>query len=205
MSETTENTINVNDEPEVVSQEERDKQEYALLKERARAMGLTVSNNIGLETLRSKVNEAMGAVPDENADKEQVNALEPNVKKRTLRQKLYDEEMRLIRVRITCMNPNKKELPGEVFTFANEYLGTVRKYVPFGEATENGYHVPHCIFTMMQARKFLNIRTYRDRRTGTDRVESNWAKEFAIEVLDPLTQKDLDKLATAQIASGSLE
>lgn len=205
MSETTETTTNVNDEPEQLSQEERDKQEYALLKERARAMNLTVSNNIGLETLRAKVNEALGAVPDKTSDTDQVNALEPQVKKRSLRQKLYDEQMRLIRLRITCMNPNKKELPGEVFTFANEYLGTVRKYVPFGEATENGYHVPYCIFRMMQRRKFLNIRTYRDRRTGTDRVESNWAKEFAIEVLDPLTQKDLDKLATAQIASGSLE
>ena len=39
------------------------------------------------------------------------------------------------------LDPKKKDLPGEVVTFANEYLGTVRVFVPFGEQTEDGWHI----------------------------------------------------------------
>jgi len=111
--------------------------------------------------------------------------------------------MKLVRLRIQNLDPKKKDLPGEIFTVANEYLGTVKKFVPYGEVTEEGYHVPYCIYRMMDARKFLNIRTVKDRRTGIERVESTWAKEFALEVLPQLTAKELAELANAQKAAGS--
>src|SRR5690606_33228500 len=123
----------------------------------------------------------------------------------TLRQKLVRENMKLVRLRIVNMDPKKKDLPGEIITIANEYLGTVRKYVPFGEVTDNGYHVPYCIYKELKARKFLNIRTYKDRKNNNQvHVEQNWAPEFALEVLPPLTKDELARLATAQAASGSL-
>jgi hypothetical protein len=36
-------------------------------------------------------------------------------------------------------------------------------------------------------------------------VQTNWAKEFSLEVLPPLTQEELDRLAAAQIAAGSID
>ena len=112
--------------------------------------------------------------------------------------------MKLIRVRITNMDPKKKDLRGEIMTVANEYLGTVRKFVPFGEDTVEGYHVPKCLLTMMQERKFLRIREIKDRKTGVTRPETAWVREFAIEILDPLTPEELKQLATAQIAAGTV-
>lgn len=202
--------------------------ELDLLKQRATLMGIAFSNNIGEETLRQRIADKQAeldaaASGAENTGEEgdtvqqeqgEVNALEAGASSKeevtterplTLREKIRLEQMRLVRVRITCLDPKKKDLPGEILTVANEYLGTVRKFIPFGEVTDDGYHIPYCLYKMLDARKFLNIRTFKDRRTGTIRVESGYVKEFALEVLDPLTPAELAKLATAQKAAGSVE
>jgi len=192
--------------------------EKEVLMNRARMMGIEFSNNIGIDTLRQRINAKLDESDEEDEpDYEEVaeveepvvtNALtgEPaNARKKTLRETIHDEQMKLVRIRVTCMDPKKKDLHGEVFTLANEYLGTVRKFVPFGEVTDNGFHVPYCIYTMMEERRFLNIRTIKDPRTGRDEVQSNYAKEFAMEVLYPLTPHDLAQLANAQAAAGSID
>lgn len=127
------------------------------------------------------------------------------VKKKTLRQYLYEKEMKLVRVRITNMDPKKKDLPGEIVTVANEYLGTVKKFIPFGEHTDGGYHIPQVLLNELESRKFLSITEGKDKRTGTPTVKDRWAKEFAIEIMPPLTPDELNRLATAQIAAGSLD
>lgn len=183
--------------------------ELTVLKQRATMMGIQFSNNIGLETLRKKIEDKMEGRAETDAAP-QINPLAGEttaqpVKRKTLRQKLYDEQMKLVRIRVTNLDPKKKDLPGEVITVANEHLGTVRKFVPFGEVTDDGYHVPYCIYRFMEKRKFLNIRTVKDRRTGVERVESNWVKEFALEVLPQLTPQQIADLKTAQIAAGSVD
>lgn len=130
--------------------------------------------------------------------------LKPTERKMQIRQLMVKEQMRLVRLRITNLDPKKKDLPGEIITFGNKYLGTVRKFVPFGEVTDDGYHVPYCIYKYLDSRRFLNIRTRRDKRTGAIRVESHYAKEFALEVLPQLTEVELARLANAQAAAGSL-
>ena len=58
---------------------------------------------------------------------------------------------------------------------------------------------------MLQEKKFLQITTVRDKRTGTTRPVTKEVREFAIEILPPLTQEELRELATAQIAAGSID
>ncbi|ANJ65205.1 hypothetical protein FROZEN_84 [Erwinia phage vB_EamP_Frozen] len=194
------------DESQANGAEENTVDEMSVLKSRAKAMGIEFSNSIGLDTLRNRINEKLAPA---EAVEPQVNPLamgeKPVTKKRTLRQKLHDEQMKLIRIRITCMDPKKANLPGEIFTVANEHLGTVKKFVPYGEATDEGFHVPYCIYRALEARKFLNIRSVKDRRTGVPRIESNWLKEFSIAVLPPLTVAQIADLKTAQIAAGSID
>jgi hypothetical protein len=120
----------------------------------------------------------------------------------SIRELMIQQEMKLVRLRITNLDPKKKDLPGEIFTVANEYLGTQRKYIPFGEVTDNGYHVPWCIYQMMKDRKFANIRTIKS-ANGQSRTETSLAQEFALEVLPPLTPRELEQLATAQAAAGT--
>jgi hypothetical protein len=180
--------------------------ELTVLKQRARLMGVPISNNIGLETLRERIRAKMEAI-----DKiENPTALVPDIgetavgtKPMSIREQLMRDEMKLVRLQITNLDPNKKDLHGEIFTLANEYLGTVAKYIPFGEVTDNGYHVPYCIYRQLESRKFLNIRT-KKASNGQTKVEQGWVKEFSLTVLPPLTKTELEKLALAQAAAGVL-
>ena len=193
--------------------------ELNMLKQRARMMGITFSNNIGLDALKEKIriHQEGGNQNDEDKTDELgdgVNIVPPALqdpsqparkKPLSLRQQVIQDNMRLVRLRITCLDPKKKDLPGEVLTVANKYLGTVRKFIPFGEVTENGYYVPYCLYKMLKARKFLNIRTFRDRRNQNQiRVEQQWVPEFALEILPNATPAELQKLAAAQSAAGGL-
>lgn len=214
---------------EIGNPEVREPTEMEVLKDRARKLGVTFSNNIGLDALRQRVadkqegkvsapeneedlvtaaKEAVKTAPEFAQPIAQVNALTGQdpaapVKLKTIRQHLYDEQMKLVRLRITCLDPKKKDLHGELMTVANEYLGTVRKFIPFGEVTDQGYHVPYCLYKMLEARKFLHIQVRTDPRTKKIDIKKTWAREFALEVLDPLTPEELERLASAQIAAGT--
>lgn len=194
------------DRPKVQEPEEQKPDELAMLKQRARLMNISFSNNIGLEALKLKVDNKLNGIAEEPeplpSDEEVLEQAaqydQAPSKKLTLRERLLKENMRLIRLRITNLDPKKKDLPGEIVTVANKYIGTVRKYVPFGEVTDNGYHVPFVIYKFLRKREFLNIRV--TKRGGKEHVETNMAREFALEVLPPLTPAELAQLATTQQA-----
>lgn len=174
--------------------------ELEVLKQRATLMNIKFSNNISVEKLREKIEAAQVKEAAVNPLGEKQEA---GVKKMTLGQKIRAEQTRLIRVRIQNLDPKKKDLPGEIITVANEYMGTVRKFVPFGEVTDNGYHIPYCIYEFLKERKFINITT-RKGKNGLPDIRATEAREFSIEVLPPLTEAELAQLAQAQIAAGSL-
>lgn len=214
--------------PQVQTQQDADNTvqqptELDMLKNRARMMGITFGNNIGVDALKAKIQAKIdgneqGASNDggnddaDDADDDDANqngeqtaaaAVAGADKPKSLRQQQYEEQMRLVRLRITNLDPKKKDLPGEIITFSNRILGTVKKYVPFGEATEDGYHVPYCIYQILKAREFLNIRTKKVNNRPV--VETGMVREFALEVLDPLTPKELAQLRANQAAAGGID
>jgi hypothetical protein len=124
----------------------------------------------------------------------------------TFRQQLFNDNMKLIRVRIQNLDPKKKDLSGEIISVSNKVLGTVKRFVPYGESMDdNGWHIPYVIYKELSSRKFLQITTSKDRQTKQVKVVKRWAKEFAFEVLPPLSEKELKALAAAQAAAGSIE
>lgn len=186
--------------------------EKAMLMQRARIMGITFSNAITVEKLKEKIEEklkesetpAVTQTSDE-PEEEQEEEAPKNETVMQMRARLRKENLKLIRLRITCLDPKKKDLPGEIFTVSNKVIGTVRKYVPYGEVTDNGWHVPYVIYKMMKRRQFLQIRTVKNANGRGERVEQNYVREFALEVLPPLTEVELAKLAAAQAAAGGVE
>lgn len=218
-----------------MSDVEREPTEMEMLKERADLLGVTYSNNIGIETLRKRVEDAMAGNP-QDPEPESEQAAVPSMESLTadltaqvaasttvttkelnplvqdaapvqnkpisLREHMRVTQMKLVRVRIQNLDPKKANLPGEIFAVANEYLGDVKKYIPFGEVTDNGYHVPYCLYKMLKNRRFLNVRERKD-RDGKIHVETSWVKEFALELLPDLSPEELKQLATAQIAASS--
>ncbi|UVX30954.1 hypothetical protein P4a_00022 [Klebsiella phage VLCpiP4a] len=178
--------------------------EMTILKQRATMMGIKFSNNIGLEALRKKVADAQEGITEQ--EQPEVNPLATTTvqeDKLSMAQRIRLENTRLVRVRIQNLDPKKKDLPGEILTVANDYMGTVRKFVPYGEATDNGYHIPYCLYKLLKSRKFLHV-SVKKGRNGKERVEQQWVREFAIEILPQLTEEELKQLGQAQIAAGSL-
>ena len=196
--------------------------ELDLLKQKADLMGISYKSNIGVEALKAKINAKLDGNPDPDegsgegsADgesdgeqagtKAQAHAAGPRKKTKAeieqdTRDAMQKDQMALVRVRISCLNPLKASIKGEIITVANKYLGTVRKFVPFGEATDNGYHLPRVLLNELKARKFNSVTTKKG-PNGQLLPSQRLVPEFAIEELEPLTQAELDKLASAQLAA----
>ena len=212
----TASTSGSNDEGGAVPEEQAQQpSELDMLKSRAKLMGITFSNNIGLDALKTKIEEhkqaseaktQTQALAQTNEQQPEAQTENQNKKAKTisLRTHLQKEKMKLVRLRITNLDPKKKDLPGEILTTGNEYLGTVRKFVPFGEATDNGYHVPFCLYELMRDRKFLSIKTRKGPK-GQTIVEQQMVREFALEILPPLTEAELARLSAAQLSAGGVE
>jgi len=191
-----------NQQPEVIEEDEVQMDELTLLKRRADKLGVSYSNNISLETLKERVAKAMeGNKEPEDKEEAKAEAVEKTQSLVELRAQKRKEDTKLIRIRYTNMNPRKKDMPGEFFTVANGIVGTIKRYVPYGEAAENGWHVENAIYKMMKRRTFTSTVTKRDDK-GRPYNTSVARKEFAIEVLDPLTKEELEQLAKDQRASG---
>lgn len=182
----------------------------AHLKQKATMMGIPFSNNISAETLAARIEEKLTAKGVDPADATGLNPLDGDVageiptRQLTEREIQRRDQLALVRIRLTNMNPHKGDLPGEIFCVANEVIGEVKKYIPYNEVGDDGWHVPKILLTMLQEKKYLHIKIVKDKRTGTTRPVESWAREFAIEVLPPLTPQELKTLAAAQIAAGTV-
>lgn len=183
--------------------EEPTQDELTVLKERAKQLGLTFHPNIGLDTLRERVNAAIQG-QKENLEKEGENctpeeAIPVKESRNEYRKRKRLEAAELVRIRVTCMNPHKSAYEGEIFTAGNAVVGTFRKYVAFNVE----WHVPRIIYLFMTNKEFQHFYTTKDSK-GRKVQRGKLVKEFAIEVLPPLTPDELKDLAQRQaMASGT--
>ena len=182
-------------------QDEPQLDELTLLKQRAQTLGIKFHPSIGLESLRSKVSAALTGGDAEEAAEEPVPEAPAAESRIQMRNRLRKEASALVRVRVTCMNPNKKEWKGEIFTASNSIVGTFRKYVQFN--TEEGWHVPQIILNMIKARQFQTFYTIKNER-GVAVRKGKLVPEFAVEVLPPLTEKELLELSRRQALAGGV-
>lgn len=208
--------------------------EMTLLRDRAKQLGIKVGPNIGIDSLRKRIQDHLDGSPSDDEDdseeedfeneetdksdeKEDEDEVEKTTtskkssqktavpKKETIAEKirrLRKEHLKLVRVRITCMNPAKKDMTGEFITIANKYIGKVSKFVPFN--LEEPYHIPQVIYKELLSRRYVNVRSVRRGGVEVTQPESmREVPEFAIEVLPPLTEKELNNLKIQQAQSGS--
>ena len=166
--------------------------ELTALKERAELMGVKFHPSISLEKLREKVNAAISDVQKDP---------EAEAPKKNSRLEAQRKASELVRIRVTCMNPAKKEWEGEIFTVGNSTVGTFKKYVPFN--ADEGWHVPWIIYEQLKERECQVFVTKRDERGNTTRT-GKLIKEFAIEVLPNLTEEELKDLAQRQAMAKSV-
>lgn len=174
--------------------------ELSVLKERATMLGIDFHPSIGLAKLREKVNAAVAGEEDAKPDAPEAEEKAETEGQKRLR--AMNDALKLVRIRVTCMNPAKAEWPGEIFTVANSLVGSVKKYVPFN--VDDGWHVPNILLQMLKERQcqiFVNGKT----KHGVTVRQGKLIREFAIEVLPDLTEAELKDLAQRQVMAGGTD
>jgi hypothetical protein len=167
--------------------------QLTVLKGRADLLGISYHPSIGLDKLREKIAAAMSEEKSEITSVDQLS--------NKARQELFNEANELIRIRVTCMNPAKREWEGEIFTVSNTVVGTFKKFVPFN--ADDGWHVPRIIYNQMVDRQCQVFYSAKDDKGNSVR-RGKLIKEFAIEVLPKLTEEELKELAQRQaMANGT--
>ena len=172
--------------------------ELTVLKARADALGISYHPSIGVEKLREKINAAL----KKDEAPQEVPSAEDSETESQRRNRLRQEASKLVRIRVTCMNPHKKEWQGEFITAGNSVVGSFTKYIPFN--ADEGWHVPHIIYEQLRDRECQVFVTVRDSKGNATR-RGKTIKEFAIEVLPPLTEEELKDLAQRQAMAKSVD
>lgn len=205
MSEENQNQTPPANDPVVQSDPQTEKQ---LLMAQAKVMGLTVSNNITIEKLRERIAEhttksaTTNTVAGDAADEVEElgeHAIPSTKSIHVLRKEMRLEAMALVRVRIGNMDPKKAGLQGEIHTLHNDLIGTIKHFVPYGDATENGWMLPKILVDHLKSKQFQHIRSYTDPKTKQVMVETAMRNEFVIETLPQLTASELADLRAAQL------
>lgn len=177
------------------------------LKAQAELLGISVHPAAKAPTVAAKIkahidkygNQPVPASDDEegSSSEEYVPTNEEILKQPGGREKLIADAMRLVRINVTCMNPAKREWPGEPFSVGNAVIPAYSKFVPFN--TTEGFHVPHCMYEVIRDR-VCNIYESKKLKNGQTVRRAKQIKEFAIDVLPQLTPKELADLKKMQAA-----
>lgn len=188
--------------------------ELSLLKQRADLMGIVYHPNIGTDKLKAKIQEKLDTPVNKSApvSKEEFETIQAadetgdvftQEKGRTPTQiamELRKECLRLVRVRVTNMNPLNANRKGDIFSVGNSQIGFIKKFVPYN--SDVGYHVPQILLTQMQSKKFM---THYEVKVGNKTVKRHrLIPELAIEILPPLTTQELQELKQRQLMAGGL-
>jgi hypothetical protein len=192
--------------------------ELELLQKRANLMGIKYHPHTGVDKLRLKVQAALdtAAMEAEEAPVEPVEAttsrpatiakpavkLSPEVLARQRKMQLREDAARLVRINVVCMNPNKKNWEGEVYSAGNGVIGMFKKYVPFN--TTDGWHVPNIIYKHLMERECQVFQTVKGPR-GNKIRKGKLIREFSIDLLPALTPAELKQLATQQAMANNID
>lgn len=105
---------------------------------------------------------------------------------------------KLVHCIVTCLDPSKSKLQGEIFSARNAQCPEIKKMVVYGVPT----HVPQIILNVLKEKKYQQFT--RDTQAGMKDV-SNKTKlipAYQITILPPLTGEELDAIKQRQLAEG---
>ncbi len=202
------------------------------LRVRATELGLTFSGNTGAPTLQRKIDTflaknhdpsvsdilgdaeplpeimpkaPMPKAPPTLAELQMMNVQDINPKNQALvRQVVRAKALALRRVRIINLDPADSEIFGAIITVMNKYTGKVSKFIPFGDESENGYHVPQIILNHLRDQKFVMRKQNKNSQFGVKTYKTTYASKFNITILPDLTPDELQHLADRQAASAAI-
>ena len=121
------------------------------------------------------------------------------------REAIRAQALRLVRVKIQNLDPNDAAVTGAIISLQNKYTGKVSKLIPFGDESENGYHIPWMMYEHLKQWKFPPRKEIRGGRFGVKTYKTVMTNKFNVEILPPLSMTELTELKNLQRASQSID
>lgn len=204
-------TLDQNVDQDQLDQEEEEqdlKQPSRLesLKAKADKLGIKYKSNISETALAKKIDSVLSdestakdesdeVDESEQDDEEEEEAPKPKKLDKASERK---RSQKLVRVIVRPLDPRRTQLDGELVMSGNSAIGTTGKFVPFN--VEAGFHIPEIIYNTLKDRTFTEFYTVQD-KDGNEHTKSRQKKAFIIEVLDPLTEAEIQEIKIRQQAT----
>lgn len=175
------------------------------LKAKADKLGIKYKSNISETALAKKIESVLSdestakdesdVVDESEQDDEEEEAPKPKKLDKASERK---RSQKLVRVIVRPLDPRRTQLDGELVMTGNSAIGTTGKFVPFN--VEAGFHIPEIIYNTLKDRTFTEFYTVQD-KDGNEHTKSRQKKAFIIEVLDPLTEAEIQEIKIRQQAT----
>lgn len=200
------------------------------LRDAAISLDIKFSGNTGAETLRAKIigsleaptpNSFLGEddeddsfiqrAPEPKKPKQlsipELLAMDPNQIEDTvlLRKVVRAQSLRLIRVKVTNLDPSDAQLPGMLLTVINKYTGKKSRFISFGDENDAGQHVEVMLLNHLKNQKFALRKEKKGGQFGVKKYTTKMINKFSIEELDPLSKAEINDLANVQRASNAID
>lgn len=176
------------------------------LKAKADKLGIKFKSNISETALAKKIELVLSDEStakdesdevDESEQDDEEEAPKPKPKKLDKASE-RKRSQKLVRVIVRPLDPRRTQLDGELVMTGNSAIGTTGKFVPFN--VEAGFHIPEIIYNTLKDRTFTEFYTVQD-KDGNEHTKSRQKKAFIIEVLDPLTEAEIQEIKIRQQAT----
>jgi len=161
------------------------------LKAIADELALEYPKNIGKAKLIDKI----------LADEEDTVAVEgAKVEKKKSVAEIKKDMDKLIRCKVFATDPQYNGRNGVTLQVGNKHK-VVGKFIPFNTI----WHMQEPVYESLKRRQWVETKFITDPATGSKIPKRTVHQSFNIEVLPPLTKKELEDLAKAQAARGSID
>lgn len=153
------------------------------LKAQADELGITYAKNATAKTLKKLIAEEL--LKDTDAD------ISGEI------QSVEDENLKLVHIIVTPVNPQKQSMSHETFQVGNSVLGTIKRIVPMGKP----WLVENIVYKTIKEKEFQLFVEHDDPKNPQQKiVESKLVPAFNVQVLPLPTQQEIAELAKRQQA-----
>lgn len=185
------------------------------LRDKATELGIKFNPSIGDAKLTAKIVEKCKedgidistVLPDYSPEEQDdlakqvkgltfASAAEKN-KKTTPKALKEKEATKLVRVIISCNDPNKQAFTGDIFSVGNGEFQEQKKMVPFNVPT----HITQMMLNMLREKMVQTH--YKVKENGRTVQRTRLSPMFSIQELPPLTNKELEAIKQKQLAEQS--
>lgn len=178
------------------------------LKSRAAMLGISHSPNIGIDKLRQRIAEHLAAQEDEEDEgDEDAKPTSSPAERKTAEQRRIDNLIeaekranKLTRVIVSANDPMMQQRDGVYITVGNAVFPTTGFMIPF----EVPWLIPEIVLHQLRNAEYQHYRKKKRRDPRMSRaeqeVEGVWRKAYNIEVLDMITEEEIEAIHQRQLA-----